>query len=223
MEFREQSEKLLRRDYYLLAMCGRFFIVSGRDEIEARFDVFVDIEYTPSFNAAPQQGLYIIPNTDLAHLYVATWGYSFSGTTVINARVESASDKKMFSSAIANRRCLVIANGFIEWKDGQPFKATYSSSLVAFAGIWEMERVNGVERMHFVILTREAVGLMREYHTRMPIALSAECEKEWLTSADAAVLEKFLVPNSFKPLDKAIGNVRNNKKELLVPMRQLFD
>lgn len=196
-------------------------MVSGRDEIEARFDVFVDIEYAPTFNAAPQQDLYIIPNTNVDHLAVAKWGFPLSGKTVINARVESAADKEMFSSALSERRCLVIANGFIEWKDGQPFKVTYSSDLVAFAGVWEKEKVEGREIVRFVILTRDAEGEMKKYHTRMPITLPVGSEKDWLNKDSLTVLNNYILPNSFKPLDKKIGNVRNNSKELLKPLQQL--
>ena len=204
-------------------MCGRFFMVSGRDEIEARFDVFVDIEYSPNYNSAPQQDLYIIPNTDLKHLQTAKWGFPLQGRTVINVRVESAQDKAMFSDAMKERRCLVIANGFIEWKDGQPFKITYAENkLIAFAGIWEKQKIDGKEHVNFVILTRDAEGEMKKYHTRMPITLNPQHEKEWLTTEDPLnILNKFLTPTEFKPLDKKIGNVRNNTPELLKPLSQL--
>jgi putative SOS response-associated peptidase YedK len=197
-------------------MCGRYYLVSRKDELEARFDLTIEKEYTPNYNTAPQQQIYIIPNEQ--HVVHATWGFPLQGRVVINARVESAQEKALFSSALTSRRCLVIANGFIEWKHEQPFKIAYKHSIITFAGLWENKVIDGKEQMCCVILTTDAVGEMKKYHTRMPLALSKQDEKTWLTTQ---TIPEVLAPVSFLPLDKKIGNVRNNKPELLIPLRQL--
>jgi putative SOS response-associated peptidase YedK len=104
---------------------------------------------------------------------------------LINVRAETLRDRRTFRSDLAERRCLVPADGFYEWKtlpngkkvpfrivrkDGQPF---------AFAGIWE-ENKNGMPENRFAIITTEANDLMEHIHARMPVILEKDHETLWL-------------------------------------------
>jgi putative SOS response-associated peptidase YedK len=202
-------------------MCGRFFVVSKKDEIEARFEVEVPSDYKENYNAAPMQTVYIIKQPhEVVH---ARWGFKTEKSLVINARVETITQRALFKDAVKNRRCLIIANGFIEWKHEIPFKLTYSQeNLITFAGIWEQELKDGVLHLTFVILTTDAVGEMKKYHDRMPIVLSRNIENDWLTHGDVeAIVSQSLVPSKFVLLDKKINFVKNNDASVLKTVTQL--
>lgn len=102
---------------------------------------------------------------------------------IINARCETAADKKLFAESVQKRRCLIPAAGFYEWsgkKDpyffapGNP--AGEKGSLLLMAGIYR--KWEGQER--FVILTTRANASVRGVHPRMPLILNREDAREWL-------------------------------------------
>jgi putative SOS response-associated peptidase YedK len=105
--------------------------------------------YNPRYNAAPSQELPVILDTDSAHIVPAQWGFLPSWAKdndfkpLINARAETASQKPMFRHALKGNRCLVLADGFYEWKKTESSKVPYRISLAnqgpfAFAGIWNV-------------------------------------------------------------------------------------
>lgn len=121
---------------------------------------------------------------------------------MINARAETLAEKPSFKRLIGKRRCLVLADGFYEWrkegkrkvplrivrKDRQPF---------AFAGLWDSWRNPDANELHsFTIITTEANDLLRPIHDRMPVILHQTDEQLWLDPNvnDAAKLRPFLVP-----------------------------
>jgi len=111
----------------------------------------------------------------------------------LNARVETLTEKPSFKNII-NQRCLVLVNGFYEWKwlnaKGTK-KQKYllrlpKDELFAFAGLWSSWKSEGVEIYSYTIVTTEANELMAEIHNskrRMPIVLSTQNENDWLQGA----------------------------------------
>ena len=111
------------------------------------------------------------------------------GNKLINARSESAASKPAFRDSFRKRRCLVVADGFFEWRpepggkqpywihrpDGRPF---------AFAGLWsrwDRDLAAGeVPIETFTILTRDALPEVAEIHDRMPVILAREDHDAWL-------------------------------------------
>ncbi|HLP79995.1 MAG TPA: SOS response-associated peptidase [Acidobacteriota bacterium] len=198
-------------------MCTRFYNDRDGEQIAERFEV-KPIAFKPTYNAAPTQELSVILDTTPASLSTATWGFH-GQSLVLNARAESIHEKPMFKDT---GRCLVPATGFFEWKSGQPFKITCPLSLFAFAGLWRKEIINGKEHVSFVILTSDAKGEMAQYHYRMPFILPKNVEKEWLqTQHPKALLSHPVLPTNFMPVDKKIGNSKNNSADLLKPLNQL--
>ena len=133
-------------------MCGRFTLTVNPDELQQQFGLSQPppAQLTPRFNIAPSQAVAVVANQPERVLDLFKWGLIPSwakdpkiGNKLINARAETLAEKPSFRSALKRRRCLVVADGFYEWKkdgtvktpmyiqlkDGRPF---------AFAGLWEV-------------------------------------------------------------------------------------
>ena len=104
-------------------MCGRYTIIAKAEEIEKRFNVHVPESYQPRYNAAPTQILPVITNSSPDGLSFFHWGLipkwakdKSISSKLINARAETLTEKVSFKNALQQRRCLVLADGFYEWK-----------------------------------------------------------------------------------------------------------
>jgi putative SOS response-associated peptidase YedK len=174
-------------------MCGRYTIVADAAALEARFHTYMPPSLlTPSYNAAPAQGLPTILNANPYVITVSAWGFRPEWadwrdvTPVINARAETVATKPFFRQAFRTKRCLVLADGFYEWQRTGKGKVPYRIALktgepFAFAGIWSMGR-DGQRRpwSTFAILTTAANPLVAQIHNRMPVILHPEDEATWL-------------------------------------------
>ncbi len=109
------------------------------------------------------------------------------GQLIINARSETAAEKKTFADSLRERRIVLPANGFFEWdRDRQKTKYFFtvdSLKIVYLCGIYRI--VEGAYR--FVILTREANDSMREIHDRMPVIVDAGSVRPYLTDRAVAM------------------------------------
>lgn len=114
----------------------------------------------------------------------------------LNTKIETLSEKPSIKNSIQNR-CLIIADGFIEWqwldnkgKKKQPYQITLpNKEAFAFAGLWSewIEPNTGELLNTYSILTTEATGLMAKIHNskkRMPIILTPEQESAWLSESN---------------------------------------
>lgn len=108
----------------------------------------------------------------------------------LNARSDTVFTKASFQNAIRQRRCLVPADGFYEWREVGGKKYPYyiylkDKVIFSFAGIWEewLDHATGEVLKTFSILTTEANPLLEQIHNtkkRMPVILPREQEKDWL-------------------------------------------
>ena len=113
------------------------------------------------------------------------WGFPGikDAKVLINARAESALDKKLFRQNVLSRRLIIPAAGFYEWNQNKE-KVTFTSeetkeekiSTIYMAGFYGC--VEGENR--FVILTTAANASMQEVHNRMPLILEREEIEAWL-------------------------------------------
>ena len=150
-------------------MCGRFTLTKDRKEIEERFEIHIDpAMFSKTYNAAPSQTLPIITNDEPELASFHRWGLiphwakdERIGNKLINARGETLTEKPSFRDAVRKRRCLVITDGFYEWKrsgaNKQPYRITLADeSLFAYAGLWELWHApDGREVRSFTIITVE--------------------------------------------------------------------
>jgi putative SOS response-associated peptidase YedK len=190
-------------------MCGRFTMATNAEALEERFRAHLSTEIAvPTYNAAPSQAQLAILN-DRPHAIVrAAWGFVPEWADgrpdvkpIINARAETVATKPFFRDAFKRKRCLIIADGFYEWKRAGKGKVPYRIALkteapFAFAGIWStVHDAQGEVQPTFAILTTEANDLVAQIHNRMPVILREQDEKDWLNPSlalDAA--QTLLVP-----------------------------
>ena len=153
-------------------------------------------DFNPRYNIAPTQLLPVITSQSPKGFSFFYWGITPEfgrnkpvAQKLINAKAESVHEKVSFKTSFKQRRCLVPADGFYEWKQlGKKTKIPYrftmrDDELFAFAGIWEeYENINGENQHTFLILTTSPNELVSEVHDRMPVILNREDEKKWLDS-----------------------------------------
>lgn len=175
-------------------MCGRFTMATKAEALEARFRAHVSPEVAgPTYNAAPSQAQLTILNDHPQAIVRATWGFvpewadrRSDVKPLINARAETVATKPFFRDAFKRKRCLVLADGFYEWKRTGKSKVPYRIALqtaepFAFAGIWSLVHdAQGDVHPIFALLTTEANALVSQIHTRMPVILRGQDEAAWL-------------------------------------------
>ncbi len=215
-------------------MCGRYTITTAAKEIGWLFDVEVPEPYQPRFNAAPSQLLPVISNVRQKKISLFNWGIvpywakDKGGTQMlINARAETVAEKPTFKNAFRKRRCLVIADGYYEWKKESKGKVPYRILLknekpFAFAGIWEK---SDDEEPSFVIITVKAAPSIAEIHDRMPGILDEAAREFWLSdSEDYEGLTDILRHQPDENLkayvvSKEVNSARNDSEELVIPQK----
>ncbi|MGC8878564.1 MAG: SOS response-associated peptidase [Anaerolineae bacterium] len=175
-------------------MCGRFVLYSSLDEIVRAFDVqSVRAQWHPRYNIAPgQQVLAVRREGDIKVLDQMKWGLiphwaqeRPPGEGIINARAETLHQKPSFRRPFATQRCLVVADGFYEWRKSNreriPFFFCLKRRPFGFAGIYDIWQSPEGEVLHTCsIITTNANELIRPLHDRMPVILSKEAEARWL-------------------------------------------
>jgi putative SOS response-associated peptidase YedK len=150
------------------------------------------------------------------------------GFSTFNARAESLTEKPAFRDTWRmGRRCLVVTDGFYEWRksDRQPFAIGMADDgLMTMAGLWDEWRdpLTKERLRSCTIITTEPNGLMATLHDRMPVILNEQDWPKWLGEEPASVteLKALLVPcrsDRIKmwPVDKRVGNVRNDDRDLV--------
>jgi len=195
-------------------MCGRFVRTSTRDEIALKFGVtrFINVDLHPRYNVAPSQSVEAIVRDDLdTCLEPMRWGFSPSPQSKlapINARAETVAASLLFRNAFHRHRCLVVADGFYEWrKDGARktpfFVHLRSSDPFGLAGIWCLQRATeGTPIVTCAILTCGANELMAQIHNRMPVILLPGVRERWLdANTDPGDLRGMLKPLPSEELD----------------------
>lgn len=223
-------------------MCGRYALKASEEELRRLFDFAERPNLAPRFNIAPTQEAPIIRQRrdppgersigNLRWGLIPPWAQDpKAGPPLINARAETLLEKPTFRSAFRRRRCLVPADGYYQWREGDASKQPYlvtrrDDAVFAFAGIWErfgprQDPAAAIDS--FTIITTETNDFLRPFHHRMPVVLSAENYARWLDpDAEAENLVDLLVaaPNellSCAPLEHAANSARVDAAELLAP------
>jgi putative SOS response-associated peptidase YedK len=218
-------------------MCGRYTITITEDELIARYMIEEPTNryHQPRFNVAPTQKVPVILNDEgVLKLDAFRWGLvpfwakdTKIGYTMINARADTVTVKPAFKNAFKQRRCLIPADGFYEWKktgsDKQPYRILLKDERIfSMAGQWETWNSPEGEKIYScTIITTDPNELMVDIHDRMPMILSIEDEKKWLDKEQSvedlkAMLQPFPVEEmKAYPVSKDVGNVKNQGLELV--------
>ncbi|HRQ23236.1 MAG TPA: SOS response-associated peptidase [Anaerolineales bacterium] len=180
-------------------MCGRFTLTVDPSELKEAFEhCTFPSQFVPRFNIAPTQPVLAIPNDAKNAADFFVWGLIPSwakdpsvGNKLINARGETVAEKPSFRASFKNKRCLILADGFYEWKatPGTKTKTPYfihmkDRGVFAFAGLWdEWHSPDGGSLRTCTIITTEPNDLMSALHNRMPVILDAKDYDRWLDPA----------------------------------------
>ena len=218
----------------IVTMCGRFTLYSSLNDLKKAFDIdTVTCEIKASYNIAPGHEIYaIIRRNDnrLGKLHwglVPPWAKDLSGASrLINARAETLQEKPSFKKALEKKRCLIIANGFYEWKEKQPWYCTPAAGgLFGFAGLWETWKGDELAYHSCTIITTKASEAINEIHDRMPVILKPELIKEWLNPAiyeykELGMILKHGYVKKIKsyPVSKVVNSPKNNDPRCIRPV-----
>lgn len=218
-------------------MCGRFTLKTDIDTIAQLFSVKPSLEVTPRYNIAPTQQVVTILRNGTSHLEYLHWGLIPSwakdeaiGNKMINARAETLAEKPSFKRLLRSKRCLVIADGFYEWRQesGTKTKTPIYITLkngnpFAFAGLWDLWHSPDSQQIRScTLVTTQPNELMASIHNRMPVILSSHAHEQWLdtTLHDEHALSSLLVPYpaeemAARAVSRLVNDPRREGAELL--------
>jgi putative SOS response-associated peptidase YedK len=219
-------------------MCGRYTLKTPVEKLAEEFGFDASsVELPPNYNVAPTQEVAaVLAENGHRRLELLRWGLIPSwaddpgiGSRMINARSETAPEKPSFRRAFRERRCLIPADGFYEWKrvngGKQPFYIHMKEERpFAFAGLWESWKEDGgPEVRSCAILTTRPNALAREIHDRMPVILPAGSYAAWLDpEAEKEELVALLAPYpedemEAYPVSRFVNSPQNNDPRCVEP------
>jgi putative SOS response-associated peptidase YedK len=219
-------------------VCGRYTLAAPNPaEVRGRFPIGESIEVRRRFNVAPgDQVLAVTTDRDgnprgelLRWGLVPSWAKQpDTGLKMINARVETVADRPAFRRAFERYRCLIIADGFYEWRrlpagPKQPFHITRSDGgPFAFAGLWSIWRGEDDRKLRTcTILTTAANSAIAPLHDRMPVILEPASESAWLEPGQPTARLRELLggltprETTLRPVGPAVNDARYDGPECL--------
>jgi putative SOS response-associated peptidase YedK len=231
-------------------VCGRYTLASVDPwDLRARFPAGSELEIRRRYNIAPSDEVPAV-TTDRAgspRLELLRWGLvpfwaerPDTKAKMINARAETVAERPAYRRAFESFRCLILADGFYEWRPGpdgrkQAFHITRGDGgLFSFAGLWSIwrhrtdepatgELDRSRELRSCTILTTTANEVVAPLHDRMPVILPRPAEEVWLDfSTPAPALHELLRPldpddTVVRPVGPAVNDVRYDGPECLEP------
>ena len=225
-------------------MCGRFGLFAELDALAEQFNfdpsIVWDI-YSPRWNIPPTVPVLTVqPSSSDGQSGknipgLLRWGMTGarnprsrgSGRPLFNARAETVHRLPSFRQPFRERRCLVPASGFYEWKKDDSGNRTpiwfhrEDDAAVAFAGIWATERADDYDIDACAVITCAANDLVAPVHQRMPVILPPEAYDDWLNpDTDAGTLLALLQPvewpgMSCHPVSTEVNRAANDYPSLV--------
>jgi putative SOS response-associated peptidase YedK len=217
-------------------MCGRYTLTNADPaRIRARFGIEESAEIPeeePRYNIAPTDPVLAmrrkesgvrVPGRLRWGLVPGRWAERRSGPPLINARAESLPKQPAFAESFRERRCLIPADGFYEWRKDESGKTPLwfcrrDGDLFAFAGIWAAlpSRDKESAPLHScAIVTCEPNGLIRPIHDRMPVVLQPDAEERWLDPEldEGALLALLAPPREDALVVREVGDFVNDVRD----------
>jgi putative SOS response-associated peptidase YedK len=225
-------------------MCGRYTLTDPDPRLlRFRFGLTesVEIDHEPRYNVAPTDPVLAVRLTDKGEREpgVLRWGLiphyadpEDFDRLLINARAETVAEAAAFRDAFQTHRCLVVADGFYEWRQEETGRKPVwitrpSREPFGFAGLWaEARRADGSSVHSCAIVTCAPGEVVAPIHDRMPVILEREAEAEWLQPEAAPDrLAALLVPTddvTVTEVSDAVNDVRQDGPALIEPPLRLF-
>ena len=217
-------------------MCGRFTQNLTWEQLVALYELSNPLipNLRPSWNLAPTEDAGVIVPSENGLVYttmrwglVPFWAKDLKiGSSLINARLDSASTKPAFRSAWKERRCLIPASGYYEWLSisvegekkprKQPYYITRKDGLpFTFAGLWERWK-DGM--LSFTILTTDAGGATRDLHDRMPVILDEAAMSLWSEWGEVHMPDDLDDRVQLFPVSPRVNNPRYKEPDCIAPL-----
>ena len=218
-------------------MCGRYRLTQAERFAEMS-EVRLAWNPKPRYNIAPTQSVPVLLDESPDELSELRWGLipfwandMKIGSSLINARAETARSKPAFRDAYQKRRCLVPVDGFYEWKKAGAIRIPHHIRMAddapfAFAGLWESWRdplrpADAEPVRTFTIITGEPNELVATIHNRMPVIIPRDRYGTWLSAKTSAEERSaLLVPYSASqmkagPISSRVNSPRNDDASVL--------
>jgi len=198
--------------------------------------------YFPSYNIAPTQDTPVIIFNKKRRVKSMRWGLIPSwakdqsiASRLINARSETILEKPSFKNLVPKQRCIVIADGYYEWKKSsgksRPYYISHKENkLLPMAGLWDRwnNRQGQYISTYTVITTRPAENISH-IHNRMPVILNEKDINPWLNTVDTSLDDcmNLLKPlendlNSFE-VSSFVNSALNNSSRCVEPLESNFN
>lgn len=219
-------------------MCGRFALYTPASKIAEVFEVVEPPELPAHYNVAPTDNvLMVVKKGDERRMGFVRWGLvpwfskgPKSGPPLVNARSETVASKPAFKRLLKEKRCIVPADAFFEWKKQGKAKLPYlfrlaSHEPMALAGLWDTwHDEQGNRLVSCTILTTGPNDLVKPLHDRMPVVLPRSLWADWLDVPDdhpERWVERF-VPFPAGEMESIavspkVNSVRNDGADLIEP------
>jgi len=213
-------------------MCGRYTLTRRPDAVLDALGIDpTSTEFKPRYNISPGQDIAVVANRERRCTEHFRWGLVPSwakdakiGYRMINARAETVAEKPSFRAAFKRRRCLVLADGFFEWrKEGKTKTPIYmrlaDDAPFAFAGLWEAWEHGDAPLTSCTILTTTPNEVVAMVHDRMPVIVPPSAYELWLhpDAVDADELRELLLPYPAQAMTAAAVSSLVNKPTIDAP------
>ena len=221
-------------------MCGRKTLTRNMQSIieEMAIEEWQDADlFTPSFNFAPTQSNPIMIDHIDRRVKQMKWGLipnwakdESIGSKLINARSETLLQKPSFQNLVPQKRCVVITDGYYEWKKASRKSIPYyihhpSNKLFPMAGLWDMwENHSGKKIFSYTVITTTPMSTIQDIHHRMPVILKSEDINSWLQVHNTSISDamSLLIPYpdelKFFEVSSLVNSPKNNRKECILPL-----
>lgn len=185
-------------------MCGRFIQVSNPEKIKVMISDLeisssVQSGFVPRYNIAPTQNILTVLNLPVPELAYTRWGLipfwakdPAMGVKMINARAETLAEKSSFRTPFRKKRCIIVSDGFYEWRSAGRGKTPFlvrlkSTAPFGMAGLWDQwtDPGTGGKVTSSTIITTTPNDLVSEIHNRMPAILKQQDYHTWLAPEES--------------------------------------
>ncbi len=222
-------------------MCGRYtYFPREFSDLRLTWNVDEVFGLKPRYNIAPtQEAPVIVQAAGKRTLELFRWGLipwwakdPAIGNRMINARAETLAEKPAFKDLLGKRRCLVLADGFYEWRrEGKrkiPMRFKLKSDEpFAFAGLWDSwKQPDGRLLRTYTIVTTEPNDVLRPIHNRMPVMLTNDDARRWLAVDQISHALSLLKPYPADAMEgydvpPLVNDPRNDSPECVGPVEGL--
>ena len=224
-------------------MCGRFVLKAPFSELVRLYNITNNLNLEPRYNIPPTEDIAVVrpdPGGTGRRLDMLRWGLVpywardiKIGFSLINAKAETVAEKPAFRDAFKERRCIIPADGFYEWKKldaktKQPYAIVMKErSVFGFAGLWERwkDRASGQAIQSCTIVTTTPNEVCAPIHDRMPVILEPKDYARWLGEEPTEPPHLMMMLKPYPgaameayPVSSRVGSVKNTDADLFQPL-----